>query len=80
MSKRVNPHRRLLAAQARVLADARLEQSRVNGVDDAKLQQGIVRSHLRPNQTTMTFRAPHWSDADNPGRKTRKLKPRFSVK
>lgn len=69
MSKRLNPHRRLLAAQARVLADARLEQSRANGVDMAKLQQGRVRSPL-----TTIYRGhvpPHpavWEGSGTPGK------------
>lgn len=65
MSKRPNPHRRLLAQQARALADARLEQSRLAGADMAKLQQGAVRSHMgRGNATSATYREPNWTSED----------------
>ena len=81
MSKRLNPHRRLLAAQARALNEQRLVQSAVEGADMAKLQQGRVRSHMsRGNPTSATFREPNWTDPDNPGRKPRKSQPRFGVK
>lgn len=69
MSKRVNPHRRLLAAQAQLLADARLEQSRVNGVDMAKLQQGRVRSPLAPTVQLTAYRTPKPASDDIPARK-----------
>lgn len=45
MGKRLNPHRRLLAAQARALMGQRLTQSAINGADMAKLQQGNVSAH-----------------------------------
>jgi len=57
MSKRLNPHRRLLARQAALLRAVRLEQSTVNGVDDAKLQQGPVRSPLN-TMFNVGFHAP----------------------
>ena len=45
MAKRVNPHRRLLAAQA---AARQLAQAYGNADDAGKLQQGVVRSPLNP--------------------------------
>lgn len=81
MSKRLNPHRRLLAKQEQALTGARMAQSVAQGADMAKLQQGAVRSHMgRGNSTGATFREPNWTDADNPGRKPRKNPPRFGVK
>lgn len=58
MSKRLNPHRRLLAAQAKVIRDARLFQSELNGADMAKLQQGRVRSPLNPTVQLTSYRTP----------------------
>lgn len=46
MAKRLNPHRRLLAAQARALMGVRMEQSAAHGAEMAKLQQGHVRSAI----------------------------------
>lgn len=48
MSKRLNPHRRLLGKQAALIRDAKLAQSATQGADMAKLQQGAVRSPLNP--------------------------------
>lgn len=69
MSKRLNPHRRLLAAQARVLADARLQQSAASGAEMAKLQQGrvrcalvtIYRGHVPPHNAI-------WEGSGTPGK------------
>lgn len=81
MGKRLNPHRRLLAAQARALNEQKQMQSAVNGADMAKLQQGVVRSHMaRGNPTSATFRAPNWTSEDKRGKPARKPKPRFGVK
>lgn len=81
MSKRLNPHRRLLAAQAKLIREQKQVQSAVQGADMAKLQQGVVRSHMaRGNPTSATFRPPNWTDVDNVGRKPRKNPPRFGVK
>jgi hypothetical protein len=57
MVKRLNPHRRLLAKQAAQLRAVRLEQSAVNGADDAKLQQGRVRSPLN-TKFSVGYHAP----------------------
>lgn len=80
MSKRLNPHRRLLQAQARALNGARVEQSAAHGVEMAKLQQGNVRSGLSANSTSMTYREPHWTEADNPGKARRLTRKRFAIK
>lgn len=81
MSKRRNPHRRLLAAQAALIREQKQVQSAVQGADMAKLQQGAVRSHTgRGNMTSKTFREPNWTNVENPGRKPRKSHPRFGVK
>ena len=69
MSKRLNPHRRLLAAQARVLVDARLAQSAAQGADMAKLQQGRVRSPLTTIYRGHRHPAPAvWEGRGTPGK------------
>jgi hypothetical protein len=78
MGKRLNPQRRLRQAQAKALAAVRLEQSAANAAEMAKLQQGPVRSGMRGNPTTMTFRGPKWSDIDVPGKAKRKRPQRWS--
>jgi len=75
MGNRLNPHRRLLKAQARVMIDVRLKQSAANGVEDAKLQQGRVRSSLDPLRSRATWYKPmvrpHSSVGDEPERAPR---------
>ena len=78
MSKRVNPRRRLLAKQAAALAAVRTVQSIAHAEEMSKLQQGHVRSGLRGNPTTKTFRGPNWSSEDVPGKAPKKAKPRFT--
>lgn len=80
MSKRLNPHRRLLQAQARALNSARTVQSETHGVEMAKLQQGLVRSGLHGNMSSMTFREPNWSKVDNLGKPKRATRKRFALK
>jgi hypothetical protein len=78
MAKRVNPQRRLRQRQAAALAAVRLEQSAANAAEMSKLQQGHVRSGLRGNPTTQTFKAPRSlipSEPDVKSAKTGKLFP-----
>ena len=78
MSKRPNPHRRLLAKQARVLLDVRLAQSAANGEDMAKLQQGRVRSPLNPRVQLTAYSTPRRMDWERLGRRKRLALPRFA--
>jgi hypothetical protein len=72
MSKRLNPHRRLLAAQAKALAAERSVQSAVNGADMAKLQQGRVRSPLTTiYRGHVSPRPAIWEGSGKPGKVVR---------
>lgn len=79
MSKRVNPKRRLLAKQAAALAAVRTEQSVAHAAEMSKLQQGSVRSGLRENPSSMTFRAPRWTSEDNRGKSKPKRRKLFAA-
>lgn len=76
---RLNPHRRLLKAQAAALAAVRMEHSAAHGVEMSMLQQGVVRSHMAwGNPTSMTFREPSWTNPDARGKAKRPKPQRFA--
>lgn len=81
MSKRLNPHRRLLARQAAALEAARVEQSSVHGEEMSKLQQGLVRSALAPRVQLTAYSVPRERPWEGRGKLVRKQsKPRFGTK
>ncbi len=64
MSKRLSRYRRLAKLAAESTRAGRQEKSRVNGADDAKLQQGRVRSPLN-TMFSIGYHAPK-SGVPNP--------------
>lgn len=77
MSKRLNPHRRLLAKQAAIRREV---QQHANAMDAGKLQEGRVRSSLSPAIQLTGYQTPRpafWEGRGKAGKVVRgQLKPK----
>lgn len=66
---RLNPHRRRLAAQAKLLRDVKQEFGPSHD-DSSKLQQGVVKSSLAPRVHLTAYATPrdNWEGLDKRGK------------
>lgn len=77
MSKRLNPHRRLLQAQSKLLREVMAEFGPAHD-DSHKLQRGVVRSGLAVKTQLSHYSAPR-DNWEGTGSKVRKPVKRFGV-
>lgn len=77
MSKRLNPHRRLLQAQSKLLREVMAEFGPAHD-DSHKLQRGVVRSGLAVKTQLSHYSAPR-DNWEGLGTAPRKSVKRFSI-